>query len=139
MCFDVNPDRIFLVSQIYQVVNLLASLEEDPLIRYYRPVHHSPLGPLAKAPSPGQMAPANPSGGSERWKSALAMRSSAGGLGGSGNSREPVGDCVSKKLATAIAAELDAHKLDNPEFPVRPHVVILAHHNFQHLCSLYQR
>ena len=46
------------------------------------------------------------------------MRSGASGTGSSSGRGEPVGDSVSKKLAEAIAKELDAHKEDNQDFPV---------------------
>jgi len=44
----------------------------------------------------------------------------AGGAGGSTSGRggEPLGDCVSKKLAQAIEKELHAHKQENEDFPV---------------------
>lgn len=112
-----------------QIVNVLSTLEEAPLIRYYQPAHHPPLGPLANKPAAastgGSAAPASApqsSGGTERWRSALAMRG-----GGSSREREFVGDCVSKKLAEEIDRELEAYKKENPEFPVS--LVAQAHHS----------
>lgn len=46
-----------------------------------------------------------------RWRSAM---------GGSSSSRaaEPVGEYLSKKLASRIQADLDEYMVNNPEFPV---------------------
>ncbi|KAL7409093.1 Sec1-like protein [Mrakia frigida] len=124
MALDALEDDLTVMSRT--VVNVLASLEEDPLIRYYQPNHHPPLGPLANAkPSsttPAHNGPSSSSssaaaaGGTERWRSALAMRAGAAGST-SGRGGEPLGDCVSKKLAQSIEKELHAHKQENEDFP----------------------
>lgn len=45
------------------------------------------------------------------------MRAGAAGST-SGRGGEPLGDCVSKKLAQSIEKELHAHKQENEDFPV---------------------
>ncbi|WRT69868.1 uncharacterized protein IL334_006859 [Kwoniella shivajii] len=90
------------------ILNFLATVDESPLIRYYQPYHHPPLGPLAQqAPSSAPVQQQAPQ--SLRWRSAM---------GGSGpKTPEIVGDHLSKKIATQVQFDLDEYLQNNPEFP----------------------
>ncbi len=102
------------------MTNLLATLGEDPLIRYYQPHHHPPLGPLslaatmgtthsAAAPQSTLAAPsAGPSGASQRLKSAMGARTP----------QTFGGEQIPRRLALQIQSDMDDYKALNPEFPV---------------------
>lgn len=97
---------------------MLATINENPYIRYYQPSHHAPLGPLSNAPpsvngalaAPPQQQ--QPAGQSLRWRSAM---------GGSSSSRpqEPVGEYLSRRIAAEVQTSLDEYMASNPDFPVR--------------------
>lgn len=94
------------------VLNVLATLGENPQIRYYQPYHHPPLGALSlqqptAAPAVQAQAPTQ----SLRWRSALG--------GGGGKQPEYQGDYLSKRLAAQIQDDLDEYMAANPDFPVR--------------------
>ncbi|CAK9783281.1 Sec1-like protein [Cutaneotrichosporon oleaginosum] len=93
------------------ILSTLATLNENPYIRYYQPHHHAPLGPLSERGVQSSRAPPpepdqNPS--SLRWRSALGSRSSH---------KPPVGDYLSKKIAVQVQSDLDEYMTNNPEFP----------------------
>lgn len=102
------------------MLNLLATLNENPHIRYYQPTHHSPLGPLAPqagsssltAPSPQQQTQ------SLRWRSAVGegAQSRAPNPAGSPGAQGP--EYISGKIAKRVQADLDEYMTNNPEFPV---------------------
>ncbi|WVQ75749.1 hypothetical protein IAR50_005380 [Cryptococcus sp. DSM 104548] len=109
------------------ILNVLATINENPHIRYYQPSHHLPLGPLAStAQQPG--APSSsashgqPQGASLRWRSAM------GGL----SSKSPggvQGEYLSKKIAMQVQGDLDEYLQNNPEFPPasgRPRAVLFV-------------
>lgn len=96
-----------------QILNVLATINENPYIRYYQPVHHAPLGPLANTASSSTLAPPpqqSQAGQSLRWRSAM---------GGASKVAEPVGDYLCKKIAVQVQNDLDEYMVNNPEFPVR--------------------
>jgi syntaxin-binding protein 1 len=97
---------------IIKILNVLATVNENPYIRYYQPVHHAPLGPLANTASSSTLAPPpqqSQSGQSLRWRSAM---------GGASKVAEPVGDYLCKKIAVQVQNDLDEYMVNNPEFPV---------------------
>lgn len=117
------------------LVNLLATLGENPYIRYYSPTHHAPLGSLALAPTPGSahasagasgayQAGKNPSEQKEtsRWRSALSVGRDSGPTF--------VGDQLCKKIAEQIQTDLDGYSEVNPDFPpssnTRPRAVLFV-------------
>ncbi|GHJ83907.1 hypothetical protein NliqN6_0309 [Naganishia liquefaciens] len=102
------------------VLNLLATLGENPYIRYYAPHHHPPLGPLAIAATPGSVYgsarppsanPAPQAPPEARWKSALNA------VGGKGGAQEFSGDQISRRIALQLQADLDDYQAVNPDFP----------------------
>lgn len=105
-----------------QILNVLATLNENPYIRYYQPHHHGPLGPLSergvqstRAPPPQQ----EQNNSSLRWRSALGSRTH----------QAPVGDYLSKKIAVQVQNDLDQYMANNPEFPAaseRPRGVLFV-------------
>ncbi|OCF34392.1 syntaxin-binding protein 1 [Kwoniella heveanensis BCC8398] len=89
------------------ILNFLATVNENPHIRYYQPHHHAPLGPLAQQAA--QAAPVQqPQTQSLRWRSAM---------GGGSRTPEIVGDHLSKKIAFQVQSDLDEYLQNNPEFP----------------------
>ncbi|BEI82705.1 hypothetical protein CcaverHIS002_0305730 [Cutaneotrichosporon cavernicola] len=92
------------------ILNVLATLNENPYIRYYQPHHHAPLGPLSeRGVQSSRVAPIEPEQNqSLRWRSALGSRSSQ---------KAPVGDYLSKKIAEQVQSDLDEYMTNNPEFP----------------------
>lgn len=109
-----------------QILNLLATLNENPHIRYYNPQHHSPLGPLANqspSASPGAggglpIPPANAQGGSSlRWRSAMGDGNGPSSGGGRGPA-QPQMEYTSRRLAMQVQADLDEYLANNPDFPV---------------------
>ncbi|KAK4689862.1 syntaxin-binding protein 1, partial [Tremellales sp. Uapishka_1] len=107
MAMDAFEDDMKVAGR--SILNLLATMNENPHIRYYQPSHHPPLGPLAgQAPSNPAVAPAAGQSQSLRWRSAM---------GGSAQRQEPMGDYLCKKLAVQVQNELDAYMTTNPEFP----------------------
>lgn len=125
---DAFDDDLAVMSRT--VTNLLVHLGEDPTVRYYAPLHHGPLGPLANGPPAGAAQPQPPAGssaagaaaGGERWRSALSARSSALGAGVGGGKRDErfVGEGVSKALAELVGREIAALKRADAELFVRP-------------------
>jgi syntaxin-binding protein 1 len=93
------------------ILNVCVSLEEYPLIRYYVPSHHKPLGPFT--PPLESRAPP-PEGGSGRWRTTLA-RGDAGRVEAEADSAH-----MPKILAKMVQQELDEYKKATPEFPVSP-------------------
>ncbi|CAE7050700.1 unnamed protein product [Rhizoctonia solani] len=91
------------------IVNVCILMNENPLIRYYLPSHHPPLGPLANPPEQ-QAAAAQPEG-SSRWRSAMAtnMRSSS--------TTSETDEHISKRLAFFVQKELDEYRKANHDFP----------------------
>lgn len=85
-------------------------MNENPLIRYYIPSHHPPLGPLASPPE-AAAAPAQPEG-SSRWRSAMTtnIRSSS--------TTSENEEHISKRLAYLVQRELDEYRKSNHDFPV---------------------
>lgn len=116
-------EPVYNIFQSFQMVNLLATLGENPLIRYYQPHHHPPLGALSQSTTPGSIhsptsassvgahaAPTPvPGSSSQRWKSAL---------GGGGKLETFGGEQVCRRLAVQIQSDLDQYKEVNPEFAV---------------------
>lgn len=91
------------------ILNFLATINENPYIRYYQPHHHPPLGPLAHTAQSSSHSPQPQSNASLRWKSAM------GGL--SSKAPEVVGEHLSKKIAEQLQTDLDEYLTNNPEFP----------------------
>ncbi|GJJ13940.1 hypothetical protein Clacol_008197 [Clathrus columnatus] len=89
------------------ILNVCVALEEYPLIRYYLPSHHKPLGPFV--PPPESQAPPTESSG--RWRTALA-RGDAGRAEAEANSAY-----ITKLLAFMVQQELDEYKKATPDFP----------------------
>lgn len=113
---SVRPISLRLPScelNLCQILNVLATVNENPYIRYYQPTHHSPLGPLANTASSSTLAPPSQqqaqSSQSLRWRSAM---------GGATKVAEPVGDFLCKKIAVQVQNDLDEYMANNPEFPV---------------------
>ncbi|KAJ9097825.1 hypothetical protein QFC19_006693 [Naganishia cerealis] len=105
------------------LLSLLATLGENPYIRYYAPHHHPPLGSLGLAATPGsaytarpaaaQTANPAPSAAPEaRWKAALNV---VGGGGGRGE--EFSGEQICRRIALQVQAYLDDYQALNPDFP----------------------
>lgn len=85
-------------------------MNENPLIRYYSPSHHPPLGPLGNPP---EQAPTTANAeGSSRWRSAMAtnIRSSS--------TTSENDEHISKRLAHFVQKELDEYRKANHDFPV---------------------
>ncbi|KAI9638768.1 Sec1-like protein [Dioszegia hungarica] len=105
------------------LLNLLATLNENPHIRFYQPTHHSPLGPLAnqQAGSSSLAAPPPQQTQSLRWRSAMAeqsqqrVQSPGQAPGGSAGPSKP--EYISGKIAKKLQADLDEYMVNNPEFP----------------------
>ncbi|KAK1923455.1 Sec1-like protein [Papiliotrema laurentii] len=124
MSIEAFEDDVKVTSR--SILNLLATINENPYIRYYQPSHHGPLGPLAHsntqsingalaAPSPA----APPAGQSLRWRSAMG--------GSSSRHQEPVGEYLSKRIASEVQGSLDEYMANNPDFPAassRPKAVL---------------
>lgn len=99
------------------MLNLLATLGENPYIRYYQPAHHPPLGPLSVSRTAGSLyggpsAPkAHPDDAPQtpRWKQAL---------GGGSSGPSFAGDQIGKRLALQIQKDMEEYRTVNPEFPV---------------------
>ena len=99
-----------------QILNLLATANENPYIRYYQPSHHAPLGPLAaQASSSNGLAPPSQQ---QQQPQSLRWRSAMGGSSRTSRQAEPVGDHLSKTLAVQVQNDLDEYMTANPEFPV---------------------
>ena len=90
------------------ILNVCVSLEEYPLVRYYHPSHHKPLGPFA--PPPESRAP--PTEGSGRWRTTLAR----GDVGRA--EAEADNAYLTNVLAHMVQQELDEYKKATPDFPV---------------------
>lgn len=115
-----------------QILNLLATLNENPYIRFYQPAHHGPLGALALTASgqgqgqaPGAGGGAVPSAQARgdqpqslRWRSAMAGGPPAGGS----RPGQVQPEHLSKRLANEVQGCLDEYMRNNPEFPVSPRV-----------------
>lgn len=95
-----------------QLLNVLATLNENPYIRYYQPTHHQPLGPLAPSSHSSSLAPPQPQPQSLRWRSAMGGKDTSVG--------QPQGEYLSRKLAMQVQNDLDEYMANNPEFPVSP-------------------
>jgi syntaxin-binding protein 1 len=99
---------------ISQILDVLATFNENPYIRYYQPTHHAPLGPLVETmnqpQAPGQPQPQQPNqaGASSRWRAAM------GSVGS--RTSEVVGEHLSKKIASTVQDELDRYLAMNPDF-----------------------
>ncbi|WVN87429.1 uncharacterized protein L203_102609 [Cryptococcus depauperatus CBS 7841] len=99
------------------IINLLATISENPYIRYYHPSHHPPLGPLVLTASSTAYSRSSvptlqtPQGGqSSRWRSAM------GNMGG--KTSEPMtGEHLSRRIAGQVKLDLDEYLKNNPEFP----------------------
>lgn len=89
------------------LLNVCIALEEYPLVRYYLPSHHKPLGPFA--PPPESQAPPDVS---SRWRTTLA-RGDVGRAESEANSAHPT-----KLLAYMVQQELDDYKKATSDFPV---------------------
>lgn len=106
------------------MLNFLATLNENPHIRYYQPTHHSPLGPLASQSSSSTLAAPPPQQSqSLRWRSAVAdqgqgRRPSAPQIGGGTAAGPSKPEYTSGKIARQLQADLDEYMANNPEFPV---------------------
>ncbi|KAG8717169.1 vacuolar sorting protein VPS33/slp1 [Ceratobasidium sp. 394] len=91
------------------ILNVCILMNENPLIRYYIPSHHPPLGPLA---NPSEPAPITAQAeGSSRWRSAMAtnMRSTP--------TTSESDEHISKRLAYLVQRELDEYRKVNHDFP----------------------
>jgi len=95
-----------------QILNLLVTLNENPLIRYYQPTHHGPLGPLSTSSSPAAVAPPLSSAAESRWARTTALR-----RGGDDSASIPPGEQIPEKLARMVQAELDEYRKANTDFP----------------------
>lgn len=98
-------------------------MNENPYIRYYQPHHHAPLGPLSEkgvqSTRVQQVEQPKENNSSLRWRSAL----------GAGRSQPPVGEYLSKKIATHVQNDLDEYMTNNPDFPAvseRPRGVLFV-------------
>ncbi|KIJ55031.1 hypothetical protein M422DRAFT_64178 [Sphaerobolus stellatus SS14] len=90
------------------ILNICVTLEEYPLVRYYVPAHHKPLGPFA--PPPESRAPP-PEGGSGRWRTTLAR-------GDAGRAEAEADNAyLTRVLAKMVQAELDEYKKATPDWP----------------------
>ncbi|ORX37596.1 Sec1-like protein [Kockovaella imperatae] len=95
------------------LLNLLATINENPHIRYYQPQHHSPLGALGQSsnaingtiPIPSQ----SQQGSSLRWRSAMGSSSR-------GPQSSPEVEHISRKLAFQLQSDLDEYIANNPDF-----------------------
>jgi syntaxin-binding protein 1 len=110
-----------------KLLSLLATLGENPYIRYYAPHHHPPLGPLAIAATPGSAYgnarppsanPAPQAAPEARWKSALNA------VGGKGGAQEYSGEQIPRRIALQLQADLDDYQAVNPDFPVSRGVLV---------------
>jgi syntaxin-binding protein 1 len=90
------------------ILNVCVSMEEYPLVRYYLPPHHKPLGPFT--PPPESRAPT--AEGSYRWRTTLA-RGDVGRAEADADSAH-----LTKILAYMVQQELDEYKKATPDFPV---------------------
>ncbi|ORY34634.1 Sec1-like protein [Naematelia encephala] len=125
MAMEAFEDDILASSR--HILNLLATVNENPYIRYYQPHHHAPLGALAgqsstQNGSASLTAPQHGHPQSLRWRSAVGSSSPSGGRGG--QSQEMY---LSRKLAMQVQADLDEYMNNNPEFPApssRPKAVL---------------
>lgn len=97
------------------LLNVCIALEEYPLVRYYLPPHHKPLGPFA--PPPESQAPPDVS---SRWRTTLA-RGDAGRAESEANSAYPT-----KLLAYMVQQELDDYKKATPDFPVFRFIILFT-------------
>ncbi len=98
-----------------QILNLLATTNEHPYIRYYQPSHHPPLGPLAQSSSSSRLSPMSQQ---QQQPQSLRWRSAMGGSNGNSRVAEPMGEYLSKKIAVQVQNDLDEYTTANPEFPV---------------------
>lgn len=99
------------------MLNLLATLNENPQIRYYQPNHHPPLGPLANQASSSTLAaPPQQQTQSLRWRSAMSDNGQPKAPAGPGGQAGP--EHLSGKIAKKLQADLDEYMANNPEFPV---------------------
>lgn len=111
------PVLTLSLTTLLQILNVLATVNENPYIRYYQPAHHNPLGPLANdasssstlAPPSATLQQSQQASQSLRWRSAM---------GGATKVAEPVGDFLCKKIAVQVQNDLDEYMANNPEFPV---------------------
>ena len=94
------------------ILNVCVSLEEYPIVRYYFPPHHKPLGPFS--PPPESRVP--PAEGSGRWRTTLA-RGDAGRAEAEADNAH-----LTKILAQMVQKELDEYKKATPDFPVSTRV-----------------
>ncbi|KAF8677405.1 STXBP unc-18 SEC1 family [Rhizoctonia solani] len=92
-----------------QIVNVCIMMNENPLIRYYVPSHHPPLGPLGNPPEQ-QSAVAQPEG-SSRWRSAMATNMRASSAASENDEH------ISKRLAQFVQREMDEYRKANHDFP----------------------
>ncbi|KAJ9117921.1 hypothetical protein QFC20_000202 [Naganishia adeliensis] len=103
------------------LLNLLATLGENPYIRYYAPHHHPPLGSLALSATPGSAyasrpapASANPAPSATpeaRWKTALNA------VGGGKDVQNYSGEQICRRIALQLQTDLDDYQALNPDFP----------------------
>lgn len=112
-------------------------MNENPLVRYYQPIDHGPLGPLASTSaepsnsssytptfhSPNAAPP--PSEGGLRWARQAALRATeaasataSGLVSGAAGVNALMADGLPKRLATAFQQELDEYRKSNPDWPV---------------------
>ena len=90
------------------ILNVCVSMEEYPLVRYYMPSYHKPLGPFM--PPPESRAPTAEAG--HRWRTTLA-RGDAGRAEAEADNAH-----ITKILAHMVQQELDEYKKATPDFPV---------------------
>ncbi|KAG9019182.1 vacuolar sorting protein VPS33/slp1 [Tulasnella sp. 427] len=107
-----------------RILNIVISLGENPLIRYYVPDLPLP-GALADQAANTQQIP-SPSEGSGRWRGALQTASSFTRQGSISND----GNSIAKILALRVQKELDDYAKANPDFvkiqnPNKPKPVLL--------------
>ncbi|KAG8904138.1 RHO1 GDP-GTP exchange protein 2, partial [Tulasnella sp. 403] len=88
------------------LLNVLISLGENPLIRYWLP-DHPPLGALTSQAAPERSSPAE---GSGRWRGALSSNAQ------SRLDQGDQGDHLTKKLALMLQKELDDYIKANPDY-----------------------
>ncbi|KAL7425231.1 syntaxin binding protein 1 [Cryptotrichosporon argae] len=103
LAMEAFEDDVKVVGK--SLLNFLATINENPYIRYYQPTHHAPLGVLASQPSSSLAAPAPAAPTSLRWRSQMQATSS-----------RDTGEYVSKKLAVQLQNDLDAYMAGNPDF-----------------------